>query len=92
MQAALLACSLHNSPCKPPCLAVVDEGLKLFGEDADYGAIAREIEGVPGVVAHGLVRGFLCLHLLLKFLNSVLGAERSLERLRACRGWRHMGC
>lgn len=32
-----------------------DEGLKLFGEDADYGAIAREIEGVPGVVAHGLV-------------------------------------
>lgn len=31
------------------------EGLKLFGEDADYGAIAREIEGVPGVVAHGLM-------------------------------------
>lgn len=37
------------------CSCFPDEGLKLFGEDADYGAIAREIEGVPGVVAHGLV-------------------------------------
>ncbi|KAL4423624.1 hypothetical protein ABPG77_009211 [Micractinium sp. CCAP 211/92] len=30
------------------------EGMKLFGEDADYGSIAREIESV-GVVAHGLM-------------------------------------
>lgn len=28
--------------------------MKLFGEDADYGSIAREIESV-GVVAHGLM-------------------------------------
>lgn len=39
----------------PPLPANADEGLKLFGEDADYGSIAREIEGVAGVVAHGLV-------------------------------------
>ncbi|PSC69203.1 putative ribose-5-phosphate isomerase chloroplastic isoform B [Micractinium conductrix] len=31
------------------------EGLKLLGEDADYGSIAREIESVEGVVAHGLM-------------------------------------
>ncbi|EFN51133.1 hypothetical protein CHLNCDRAFT_141332 [Chlorella variabilis] len=31
------------------------EGLKLFGEDADYGSIAAEIDGVEGVVAHGLM-------------------------------------
>lgn len=36
-----------------PCTA--DEGLKLFGEDSDYGSIAREIESVEGVVAHGLM-------------------------------------
>ncbi|KAI3431827.1 hypothetical protein D9Q98_010580 [Chlorella vulgaris] len=31
------------------------EGLKMTGEDADYSVIASEIEGVPGVVAHGLM-------------------------------------
>jgi len=31
------------------------EGIKLFGEDADYERIAEEIEAVDGVVAHGLV-------------------------------------
>ena len=40
------------SPPHPPNCA--DEGLKLLGEDADYGSIAREIDGIPGVVAHGL--------------------------------------
>ena len=55
----------HPCACHRPCFVFAhtaahlrtcaDEGLKLFGEDADYGAIAREIEGVPGVVAHGLV-------------------------------------
>lgn len=27
----------------------------MTGEDADYSVIASEIEGVPGVVAHGLM-------------------------------------
>lgn len=31
------------------------EGLKLFGEDVPYEAVAEEIEAVDGVVAHGLV-------------------------------------
>jgi ribose 5-phosphate isomerase A len=33
------------------------EGLKLYGEDAEYGTIAKEIEGVEGLVAHGLLLG-----------------------------------
>ncbi|KAI8473591.1 MAG: ribose-5 phosphate isomerase-related protein [Monoraphidium minutum] len=33
------------------------EGLKLFGEDAPYAAIAEEIDGIPGVLAHGLIVG-----------------------------------
>lgn len=33
------------------------ETLRLFGEEADYAAIAAEIESVPGVVTHGLVAG-----------------------------------
>ena len=33
------------------------DGLKLFGEDAEYGKIAEEIGAVAGVVAHGLVVG-----------------------------------
>jgi hypothetical protein len=34
----------------------VREGpLKLYGKEAPYSEIAREIEGVVGVVAHGLV-------------------------------------
>lgn len=48
---------MSGPPCTP-CLHAIrtaDEGLKLYGEDADYGAIAREIEGVEGVVAHGLM-------------------------------------
>ncbi|GAB4823667.1 hypothetical protein N2152v2_010713 [Parachlorella kessleri] len=33
------------------------EGLKLLGEDVGYGQIVREIEGVRGVVTHGLYTG-----------------------------------
>lgn len=33
------------------------EGLKLYGEDAEYREIAAEIEKVPGVVTHGLIVG-----------------------------------
>jgi ribose 5-phosphate isomerase A len=33
------------------------EGLKLYGEDAEYQAIASEIEAVEGLVAHGLFVG-----------------------------------
>jgi ribose 5-phosphate isomerase A len=33
------------------------EGLKLFGEDAEYSAIAAEINTVEGVVTHGLFLG-----------------------------------
>lgn len=29
--------------------------MRLFGEPADYSAIVAEIEGVPGLVAHGLM-------------------------------------
>ena len=31
------------------------DGLKLFSEDATYNEIQDEIEGIDGVVAHGLV-------------------------------------
>lgn len=31
------------------------EGMKLFGEDAQYDQIAQEIEQIEGVVAHGLL-------------------------------------
>lgn len=34
-----------------------DEGLKLFGEEASYAEIAKEIESVEGVAAHGLYVG-----------------------------------
>ena len=40
-----------RSPACPPAAA----DLRLFGEPADYSAIVAEIEGVPGVVAHGLM-------------------------------------
>ncbi|PNW80367.1 hypothetical protein CHLRE_07g314600v5 [Chlamydomonas reinhardtii] len=33
------------------------EGLKLFGEDDEYGKIADEISAISGVVGHGLVVG-----------------------------------
>jgi ribose 5-phosphate isomerase A len=33
------------------------EGLKLYGEDAGYGAIAAEMGAVEGVVTHGLFLG-----------------------------------
>lgn len=32
-----------------------DEGMKLFGEDAEYSSLSREIDSVEGVVAHGLM-------------------------------------
>lgn len=56
----MLACTsvLPLGPAPPlalrPCAPHSDDGLKLFGEEAGYAAIAREIESVPGVVAHGL--------------------------------------
>ncbi|KAK9797419.1 hypothetical protein WJX73_009251 [Symbiochloris irregularis] len=34
-----------------------DGGFKLYGKEVPYGQIAAEIEGVAGVVAHGLVVG-----------------------------------
>ncbi|KIZ04218.1 ribose 5-phosphate isomerase A [Monoraphidium neglectum] len=36
------------------------EGFKLYGEDEQYSRIAEEIEGIPGVLAHGLVVGRAC--------------------------------
>ena len=52
--------ALYGSPSRPQNRRplpwrLADEGLKLLGEDADYGSIAREIESVEGVVAHGLM-------------------------------------
>lgn len=32
-----------------------EDGLRLFGEETSYQEIARHIEEVPGVVAHGLM-------------------------------------
>lgn len=34
-----------------------DDGLKLFGENVRYEEISMEIEGVEGVIAHGLYAG-----------------------------------
>lgn len=42
---------LGPSPPHPPT------GLKLFGEDDEYGKIADEISAISGVVGHGLVVG-----------------------------------
>ncbi|KAG2490235.1 hypothetical protein HYH03_011359 [Edaphochlamys debaryana] len=50
-----------NPYVSPQGHAIVDvrfyEGLKLFGEDEQYGKIADEIDNVVGVAAHGLVLG-----------------------------------
>ncbi|WIA32116.1 hypothetical protein OEZ86_002967 [Tetradesmus obliquus] len=51
----------ENPYMSPDGCNIVDvrfyEGMKLFGEDAQYKQIAQEIQQIEGVVAHGLLLG-----------------------------------
>lgn len=51
----MLSLYQHASYSFPICCATRADGFKLFGEDAPYEDILKEIKTVEGVVAHGLL-------------------------------------